>query len=94
MAIEKREDVRFSGRNMMWGELDNNITADKNKAAWETALKAGGNRDYVLRILPKANHAQFEAKLGNNDEMKSLQRIVPEYFATIQDWLAKRIVRE
>jgi hypothetical protein len=48
----------------------------------------------VLRILPKANHAQFEAKLGNNDEMKSLQRIVPEYFATIQDWLAKRIVRE
>jgi hypothetical protein len=25
-------------------------------SAWETALKAGGNRDYTLVILPKANH--------------------------------------
>ena len=75
----------------IWGELDNNIMADKNKAAWETALKAGGNRDYMLRVLPRANHGQFEAKLGSNEEMRSLQRIVPEYFTTVQAWLAKRI---
>jgi pimeloyl-ACP methyl ester carboxylesterase len=75
----------------LWGELDNNVLAEKNKAAWEAALKAGGNRDYTLRILPKANHAQFEAKVGSNAEMPSLQRIVPAYFTTIQDWLAKRI---
>jgi len=75
----------------LWGELDNNILAEKNKAAWETALKAGGNRDYTLRILPKADHAQWEAKVGSNAETKSLQRFVPGYFTTIQDWLAKRI---
>jgi pimeloyl-ACP methyl ester carboxylesterase len=75
----------------IWGELDNNILADKNKAAWEAALKAGGNRDYTLRILPKANHAQWEAKVGSNAETKSLQRFVPAYFVTIQDWLAKRV---
>ena len=34
----------------LFGELDNNIVAEKNKAAWEAALKAGGNRDYTLRI--------------------------------------------
>ena len=28
---------------------------------------------------------------GNNAEMASLQRFVPAYFTTIQDWLAKRI---
>ena len=75
----------------LFGELDNNILAEKNKAAWEAALKAGGHRDYTLRIVPKANHIHLEAKVGNNAEMASLQRFVPVYFTTIRDWLAKRI---
>jgi len=75
----------------LFGKLDNNIVAEKNKAAWEAALKAGGNRDYTLRVLPKANHLQLEAKVGSNAEMASLQRFVPTYFSTIQEWLAKRI---
>jgi len=75
----------------LFGELDNNIMAEKNKAAWEAALRAGGNRDYTLVVLPKGNHEQFEARVGSNAEMPSLQRMVPAYFTTIQDWLAKRI---
>lgn len=75
----------------LFGELDNNIVAEKNKAAWEAALKAGGNRAYTLRILPKANHIQLEAKIGSNAEMASLRRFVPAYFTTIREWLAKRI---
>jgi uncharacterized protein len=75
----------------LFGELDNNIIAGKNRDAWEAALAAGGNRDYTLRILPKANHGMYEAKVGNNKEMASLQRFVPKYSTTIQDWLAKRI---
>ena len=75
----------------LFGELDNNILAEKNRAAWEAALKAGGHRDFTLRILAKANHFQWEAKIGSNAEMISLQRFVPDYFPTIQDWLAKRI---
>ena len=75
----------------LWGELDNNILAEKNKAAWAAALEAAGNRDFTLTILPKANHAQWQAKVGSNAEMKSLQRFVPEYFATVRNWLAKRI---
>jgi pimeloyl-ACP methyl ester carboxylesterase len=75
----------------IFGELDNNIVAEKNKAAWEAALKRGGNHDYTLVILPKANHLQFEATVGSNAEMPSLKRIVPVYFSTVEDWLAKRI---
>lgn len=75
----------------LFGELDNNIMAVKNQAAWEAALRAGGHPDYTLRILPKANHLQLEATAGTNKEMTSLQRFVPEYFTTIKDWLAKRI---
>jgi len=59
----------------LFGELDNNIMAKKNSAAWEAALKAGGNRDYTLRILPNANHYQWEAKVGSNAEMVFLATI-------------------
>ena len=75
----------------LWGELDNNVLPEKNRAAWQAALMAGGNRDFTLRILPKANHSQWEAKIGSNAEMQSLQRFVPDYFTTINDWLARRI---
>ena len=74
----------------LWGELDNNIVPDKNKAAWAAALQAGGNRDFTLTVLPKADHAMWEAKTGSNAEMKSLQRFVPDYFTTVRSWLAKR----
>jgi hypothetical protein len=44
----------------------------------------------VLREYTGANHSQFEAKVGSNAEPSTLQRFVPTYFTTIQDWLAKR----
>jgi pimeloyl-ACP methyl ester carboxylesterase len=75
----------------IFGALDNNIMAEKNKAAWESALKAGSNPDYTLRVLPNANHLQLEAKIGSNAEMPSLRRFVPEYATTVHEWLAKRV---
>ncbi len=75
----------------IFGEHDNNILAEKNKAAWETHLRAAGNSDYSLRVLPKANHLQLEAKTGSNAEMASLQRFVPEYFETIRAWLKQHL---
>jgi pimeloyl-ACP methyl ester carboxylesterase len=75
----------------LFGESDDNIVAEKNKTAWESALAAAGNRDYTLRILAKANHLMLEAKLGTNAEMASAQRFVPVYFTTVHDWLAARL---
>ncbi|HEV3485007.1 MAG TPA: alpha/beta hydrolase [Vicinamibacterales bacterium] len=75
----------------IFGELDNNILAGKNSAAWDAALRDAGNRDYTLRILPKANHIQLEATVGSNAEMPSLRRFVPSYYTTILEWLEKRI---
>jgi pimeloyl-ACP methyl ester carboxylesterase len=77
----------------IFGELDDNIVAEKNRAAWESALKSAGNSDYALRVLKKANHLQLEAKIGSNAEMASLQRFAPEYFKTIAEWLTHHIGR-
>lgn len=75
----------------IFGELDNNILAEKNKTAWEVALKSAANPDYTLRILPKANHLQWQATIGHNAEMASLHGFVAEYFTTIEAWLAQRV---
>lgn len=75
----------------VFGELDNNIVAEKNSAAWEAALTAAGNRDYALHVLPKANHLMLEARAGSNAEMPSLHRFVPDYSTLVLEWLANRI---
>jgi hypothetical protein len=75
----------------LFGELDNNILAEKNRDAWETALNAGGHPDFSLRILPMANHLLLEARVGNNAEIKSLRRFVPAYFDVVRDWLSTHI---
>ena len=75
----------------LFGELDNNIVAAKNRAAWESALRAGGHRDYTLRTIPRANHLMMQAKTGSIAEMASLTTFAPEYYSTIETWLAQRV---
>jgi pimeloyl-ACP methyl ester carboxylesterase len=75
----------------IWGDLDNNITANRNRPAWDAALKAAGNRDYSLVVLPRANHDMLEANVGSNAEMKTLRRFVPEYFSTVKEWVGKHV---
>jgi hypothetical protein len=75
----------------LFGELDNNIIADKNQAAWESALDSGVNPDFTLKVLPNANHALLDAEIGNNAESESLDGFVPEYFLTVHEWLRERI---
>ena len=75
----------------LFGQLDNNILAQKNRTAWDSALRVAGNKDYTLMILPKANHLMLEAQVGSNAEMPSLRRFVPAYSTTVLEWLSTRI---
>lgn len=75
----------------VFGELDDNIVALKNAAAWKSGLQAAGNKDYALVVVPRANHLMLEAKVGNNAEMPSLRRFAPRYSTTVENWLAKHV---
>jgi pimeloyl-ACP methyl ester carboxylesterase len=75
----------------LFGALDNNILAGKNRAAWESALAAGGHPDYTLVTLANANHSMLEARVGTNAEMKELRRFVPDYATTVGTWLETRL---
>jgi pimeloyl-ACP methyl ester carboxylesterase len=52
-----------------------------------------GELDYTRRVLPRANHVQWEAKIGSNGEIASLNGFVPEYFTTVEGWLDQTDVR-
>ena len=77
---------------VLLGELDANAPAKVSAAIFERGLDKGGNRDYSVRILPKANHGLFEAETGYSVEWPRLKRYVPGYMDGITDWLLKRVV--
>ncbi|MEO5923951.1 MAG: alpha/beta hydrolase [Bryobacteraceae bacterium] len=78
----------------IFGGLDNNVLPEKNRAAWEAALRDGKNMDYSLLVLPKANHLILEARAGTSAEIPTLQRFVPEYFSIVSGWLATRFTSD
>lgn len=77
---------------VLLGELDANAPSKVSAAIFERGLKKGGNRDYSVRVLPKANHGLFEAETGYSVEWPRLKRYVPGYMDGITDWLLKRVV--
>jgi pimeloyl-ACP methyl ester carboxylesterase len=74
-----------------FGELDLNVVPEKNRARWESALKAGGNQDYTLLIVPHGNHILAAAKTGTFDEFPTLSRFVPDYPQTLLKWLSQHL---
>jgi hypothetical protein len=48
----------------LFGELDDNILAEKNKNTWEAALKAGNNRDYSCESYPRRIVSSLKPRSG------------------------------
>jgi len=73
------------------GDSDANVPSKVSAAIMEGGLKKSGNKDYTIRILPKANHGLFEAETGYSTESPRLTRYVPGYMDGITQWLLKRV---
>ncbi|MGI8838035.1 MAG: alpha/beta hydrolase family protein [Pyrinomonadaceae bacterium] len=74
----------------VYGELDRNAPAPKNAASLEKALRKAGNRDYLIKVFPKANHEFMEAKTGFLSESLYLKRYVPGFFEIFGEWKLRR----
>jgi pimeloyl-ACP methyl ester carboxylesterase len=75
----------------LFGGRDLNVTAAKNRAKWEAALKVGRNRDYALEVMPDGNHVLLKARTGSLVEFPNLKAFDPAYFTTVFDWLARQL---
>ncbi|HTL95074.1 MAG TPA: alpha/beta fold hydrolase [Gemmatimonadaceae bacterium] len=70
------------------GSLDLQVPARENLAAIDTALRAGGNRDYRVEELPKLNHLFQTATTGAPSEYATIeQTVAPAALDAIATWI-------
>jgi pimeloyl-ACP methyl ester carboxylesterase len=75
----------------LFGESDTVVPIAENKDLMEYALRSGGNKDYVIRVLPKANHIFLESATGASKEYARATKWVPEYLQIIMGWTLERV---
>jgi hypothetical protein len=69
--------------------MDTAISVEENKTRLERALKKGRNRNYAIKVFPKANHLMQMAK---TDGAASPERqYVTGYFETMIAWIRKHV---
>jgi pimeloyl-ACP methyl ester carboxylesterase len=76
---------------VLLGEVDRAIPSRESAAAFERAFRASGNRDYTIRILPKANHGLLLGETGLGSESPRLREYSPGYMDGMADWLLTRV---
>ena len=70
------------------GSLDLQVPARENLAAIDTALRAGGNRDYRVEELPKLNHLFQTATTGAPTEYATIdETVAPVALDAIATWI-------
>ncbi len=76
----------------LFGELDLQVPPAVNRLAMEEAFRAGGNPDYTIEVLPRANHLFITANTGSPNEYPTLEKVfVPEFLPLLTDWLRARV---
>src|SRR5688572_9622722 len=74
-----------------WGELDSNMPVRASIPVIEQALKRAGNRDYTIKIFPKARHDLMQGVTGGDKEASRMTKFAPGYWDYMNNWLLKRV---
>lgn len=73
------------------GERDLQVPYKENLEAIETALKAGGNKDVTIVMLPELNHLFQKAATGSPLEYARIEETMnPLALKTISDWIVRQ----
>ena len=72
------------------GEKDLQVPPDENLRAIDEALKAGGNKDYIVKELPGLNHLLQTAKTGSPLEYAKIEETIsPDALEIIGNWISE-----
>jgi hypothetical protein len=58
------------------------------------ALMSRKGADFTVTVFPNASHLLLEATRASDDELPTLQRVVPGFFDFVSDWLWGRLNRQ
>jgi fermentation-respiration switch protein FrsA (DUF1100 family) len=76
----------------IFGEKDLQVPPTENSIAVEEALRASGNSDYTVTVLPQLNHLFQKADTGSLDEYAVIeQTLSPLAQNTISNWVLKQV---
>jgi len=74
------------------GSKDVQVAPKENLAAIEAALKAGGNKDYVVKELPGLNHLFQTANTGGVSEYAKIEETIsPSALKVMGDWILAHV---
>ena len=74
------------------GSKDVQVAPKENLAAIEAALKAGGNKDYVVKELPGLNHLFQTANTGGVIEYAKIEETIsPSALSVMGDWILAHV---
>jgi len=74
------------------GQKDLQVAPDENLRGIEQALKAGGNRHYLVKKLPGLNHQFQTAETGAESEYAKIKEtFAPFAMKTVADWILKQV---
>jgi pimeloyl-ACP methyl ester carboxylesterase len=73
---------------VMNGEKDLQVPPKLNLPAIEAALKAGGNKDYTIKLMPGMNHLFQSCTTGSPSEYSTIEEtMAPLALKTMGDWI-------
>jgi len=76
----------------VFGERDTQVPAALNRGPMEQALKRGGNGDFTIRVIPRANHLYQDSVTGGPAEYGTLKKeFIPGFLDLITSWINKRV---
>jgi fermentation-respiration switch protein FrsA (DUF1100 family) len=74
------------------GEKDTQVPPGENLEAIKRALKAGGNKDFTVKVLPSLNHLFQTAVTGDISEYGKIEETIsPSALKIIGDWILEQI---
>ena len=74
----------------IFGALDSPKGVELNVTAMTSTLKAGGHRDFTIRVFDNGAHNLMDLSGAAPNEFARLSRFVPGLFDTMSSWLVER----
>ncbi len=76
----------------IFGGLDMQVPVSLNKTPMESALGRSGTKDWIVEVLPKANHLFQTAVTGSFSEYAALPgEFTPGFLELMTGWITKRV---
>lgn len=79
----------------LYGDQDLNVPAAKNVTALTQELTSAGNKDFIIKVFPDANHDGLETtdSMLDGEQARYLKRIVPGLVSTQMTWVLSHVAK-